>query len=113
VLFTPAPPPGDQIYFEWVSKYWCTSATGTVQSQSAYAVDTDYAILDERLITLDTLWRYKQAKSLAYSEDFDKAEAAIADAMTRNASKPRLNLGGAMTDIYPAVLVPAGNWGIG
>jgi hypothetical protein len=113
VLFTPNPPPGDQIYFEWVSKYWCTSVSGTVQTQSAYAIDTDYSILDERLITLDTLWRYKQAKGLSYSEDFDKADAAIADAMTRNAAKPRLNLGGAMTDIYPAVLVPAGNWGIG
>ncbi len=113
VLFTPNPPPGDQIYFEWVSKYWCTANGGTVQSQTAYALDTDFALLDERLITLDTLWRFKASKKFEYQEDFDKAFAAIADAQSRDASKPRLNLGGAMSDIYPAVLVPSGNWGIG
>jgi hypothetical protein len=110
LLFLPPPPMGDSIYFEWVSKYWCTSSGGTTQTQSAFALDSDIAILDERLITLDALWRFKQAKGLSYSEDQDKAEAAIADAMTRNASKPKLNLNGAMNDIYPGVLIPAGSW---
>jgi hypothetical protein len=112
VLFTPPPPPGDLIYFEWVSRYW-VAATGapTVGAQNAYLIDTDVALLDEQAIKLDTLWRFKAAKKLDYSEDFDKAQAAIADLMARDASKPRLNLAGAQNDIYPGVLVPAGNWG--
>jgi hypothetical protein len=112
LLFIPPPAVGDQIYFEWLSNYWVgVAATPTVGAQNAYVLDTDVSLLSERLIGLDTLWRYKAGKGLAYSEDFDKAEEAIADAMTRDASKPRLNLAGAQTDIYPGVLVPAGNWG--
>lgn len=112
VLFIPPPPAGDAIFFEWVSNYWVakTPALG-VGAQTSYILDTDVSLLEERVIGLGALWRYKQAKKLDYSEDFDKCEAAIADMMTRNASKPRLNLGGAQSDIYPGILVPAGNWG--
>lgn len=111
VLFIPPPPVGDAIFFEWVSKFWvANTAAPTVGTQQAYGVDSDVSVLDERLLTLDTLWRYKQAKRLEYAEDFDKAEAAIADAMTRNAAKPRLNLAGAQNDLYPGVLIPSGNW---
>lgn len=109
VLFIPPPPAGQAIYFEWVSKYWCTDVTGAIPAASMQA-DTDIGILDERIITLDTIWRYKQTKRLAYDEDFDKAEKAIADAMTRNASKPRLNLAGAAGDILPGVFIQAGNF---
>jgi hypothetical protein len=111
LLFIPAPAIGDQIYFEWQSKYWAaTTAAPTVGYSATYQADTDVALLDERLITLDTLWRYKRAKKLEYSEDFDIAEAAITDAMTRNASQPRLNLAGAVGDILPGVFIPAGSW---
>jgi len=111
LLFIPAPAVGDLIYFEWISKYWVgQAATATTGYAATWGADTDVAILDERLIALDTLWRYKRAKKLEYSEDFDIAEAAITDAMTRNASKPRLNLAGAAGDILPGVFVPAGSW---
>lgn len=111
VLFIPVPPVGDNIFFEWVSNYWVAiAATPGVGVQSAFQTDTDVSLLDERLLTLDTVWRYKQTKRLAYDEDFDKAEAAIADAISRNGSKPRLNLAGASGDILPGVFIPAGNW---
>lgn len=111
VLFIPVPAVGDAIFFEWVSKYWvAVTGTPTIGAQPSYLLDTDVSLLDERLITLDTLWRYKQAKGLAYSEDFDKAEAAIADATSRNASKPTLNLAGPQGDFQPGIWVPAGNY---
>lgn len=110
VLFIPVPAAGDSIFFEWVSNYWVAIAGSAVGVQSAFQADTDVSLIDERLLTLDTTWRYKQTKRLAYDEDFDKAEAAIADAITRNGSKPRLNLGGAAGDILPGIFVPAGSW---
>jgi hypothetical protein len=111
LMFIPAPAIGDQIFFEWISNYWAaTAAAPTVGYSRTFQNDTDVAIIDERLITLDTLWRYKRAKKLEYDEDFDIAEAAIVDAMTRNASQPRLNLAGAVGDILPGVFVPAGSW---
>lgn len=114
VLFIPVPPAGDAIFFEWVSTYWAATTTApTVGAQPAFALDTDVSLLDERLLTLDTVWRYKQTKRLAYDEDFDKAESAIHDAMTRNASKPRLNLAGAKGDLAPGIWIQAGNFTIG
>lgn len=111
LLFIPPPAVGDQIYFEWLSSYWVAVTGSTVGSQNGYLLDTDVSLLSERALTVDTIWRFKHAKGLQYDEDFDKAEAAIADLMSRDGSKPRLNLAGAQNDIYPGVLVPSGNWG--
>ena len=113
LLFLPNPPTaGDSIYFEWVSKYWCTANNGTVGTQTSFQLDTDIGILDERLLTLGVIWRFKEAKGLSYQTEKGKYEAAVADATTRNASKPRLNLAGASADVYPGVLVPSGSWPI-
>lgn len=109
LLFLPVPSAGDQIYFEWMSKNWCTDTTG-VTKKSAMTVDTDIGILDERLLTLGGLWRWKQMNKLDYAEDKEKYDEAIDDAMTRDGAKPTLNLYGAQTDIYPGVVIPAGNW---
>lgn len=111
ILFIPVPPAGDAIFFEWVSKYWVATASApTIASQTGYSQDTDSSFLDERLITLDAIWRYKQTKRLAYDEDFDKAETAIKDAMSRNAAKPTLNLAGSQSDFRPGIFVQAGNF---
>lgn len=111
ILFIPVPPAGDAIFFEWVSKYWVATASApTIASQTGYSQDTDSSFLDERLITLDAIWRYKQTKRLAYDEDFDKAETAIKDAMSRNAAKPTLNLAGSQSDFRPGIWVQSGNF---
>jgi len=108
LLMLPSPSPGFQIYFEWISKYWCTSAGGA--GQSSFQADTDVGVLDERLLTLGCIWRFKQMNKLDYAEAQDTYEAAVQDAIGRDGSKPRLNLAGAQSDIYPGVVVPAGSW---
>lgn len=108
LLFFPVPAAGQAVYFEWISKYWATNTLGALQP--SFLLDTDVALLDERLITLDGLWRFKRANQLSYDEDFDKAQVAIEDAITRDGSKPRLNLTGAPNELAPVVLVPVGNW---
>ena len=113
ILFIPVPSAGDAIFFEWLSNYWvATAAAPTVGAQKAFLIDTDVALLSERVISLDAVWRYKQTKRLAYDEDFDKAEAAIADLTSRDAGKSTLNLAGPQGNIQPGVWVPAGNWGL-
>jgi len=106
--FFPVPAAGQTVAFEWVSNLWCTSSTGA--PQTSLLTDTDLALLDERVITLDALWRFKRANQLAYDEDYNKAQAAIEDLIARDGSKPTLNLKGAETDFFPGVLVPAGNF---
>jgi len=110
LLFFPIPTAGQSVYFEWCSKFWVTSSGGT--PQIGIQADTDVALLDERLIALDGLWRFKRANKLSYDEDYDKAQAAIDDAISRDGSKPRLNLAGPPNELQPVVVVPIGNWGL-
>lgn len=111
LLFLPVPSAGFAIYFEWISKYWCT-ASDLVTGQTSMLVDTDVGTLDERLLTLGAIWRFKQKNNLDYGEDQDTYEKAVQDAIGRDGSKGRLNLAGAQSDIYPGVVVPAGSWPI-
>jgi hypothetical protein len=109
LLFIPIPAAGQSVYYEWQSKYWCTDATG-VTGKSAMTADTDISKLDERLLILGTIVRFKSANKLDYSADQEKYDAAIADAQTRDGSKPRLTLGGGAKDIFPGTFVQSGNF---
>jgi hypothetical protein len=111
LLFWPIPPAGQSVYFEWISRNWMSTADGVTFSNH-FTADDQVSLLDERVLTLDALWRFKRANQLAYEEDYDKAEKAIDDLITRDGGKPRLNLSGAPQEQFPAVLVPAGNWGL-
>ena len=109
VLMLPPPAVGDQMVFEWCSVNWCTNAAGTT-GQTAMVADTDVTLLDEPLHILGASWRFKQANRLAYQEDQDKYEDRFASLFSRDGVKARLSLAGAQNDIYPGILVPAGNW---
>jgi hypothetical protein len=100
LLFLPTPSAGSSIYFEWITKNWATNAAGSISS-TVLAADTDVSRLDERIHALGAIWRFKAAKKLEYSEDFDKYELAVADAMSRDGSKPQLNLGGVGSEYMP------------
>lgn len=109
VLFNPIPAAGQQIAFEWMSKYWASDVNG-ITFDSSFRGDTDAALLDERVITLDALWRFKRANQLSYDEDFDKAQAAIDDLVSRDAVKPILNMAGGDADAFIGTVVQAGNY---
>lgn len=109
LLFMPAPPAGQSVYFEWITKNWATDSTG-VTGKSAMTADSDLSLFDERLHILGTIWRFKLAKKLSYQEDYDKYELAVTDAIGRDATKPKLNLAGGMDDWPVVVIASAGNW---
>jgi hypothetical protein len=108
ILFTPIATAGQSCYFEWMTANWAQSAIGA--GKSTMTADDDVSILEERLITLGTIWRFQQAKGLTFDASFAKYEGAVADAMAKDGGKARLNLKGYNTDVYPGTLVPAGNW---
>ncbi len=68
----PAPDAGQIIAFEYVSKNWCESASGDPQSK--FQADTDVAKVSEDLLTLELVWRFKQARGFAYAEDLSTCE---------------------------------------
>jgi hypothetical protein len=109
VKFTPAPPAGQSVFFEWCSKNWAIDINSL--GKNVMTVDTDTSLLDERLLTLGAIWRFKAAKKLEHTEDFEKYDLAVLDAISRDVPKARLDFGGASTGYYyPATLVPAGGW---
>lgn len=108
LLIDPVPAAGETIAFEYMSKLWCESSGGT--AQAAWAADTDVGRLDEELLTLGLIWRWKAAKGFSYQEEFAEYERQVADALSRNGVKATLNLGSSKTQYQPGVFIPTGNW---
>lgn len=81
---------GDTVAFEWYSKNFCQSSGGT--GQSAWAADEDTGVLDEGLMTLGLIWRWKAVQGLDYSEDFETYSVRVANASSRDGAKKRLVL---------------------
>jgi hypothetical protein len=94
----PAPTADQSLVFEYISKNWCASATGTPQSE--FLADADVARIPERLMQLGIRWRWKQARGFDYAEDLETYErerekAAVADRGTgriRNGNSDLANL---------------------
>lgn len=71
----PVPTAGQTIAFEIISKNWCESSGGT--AQSAFMVDTDTALLDESVMELGMIWRYRAGRGFPqYAEDMVTYEGA-------------------------------------
>lgn len=111
LLFIPAPTAGQACDFEYVSKNWATDSTG-VTGKSAFSNDGDLPLLDEDLLIMGLVWRWRKAKGLEYQADFQECEVKIRDAMGKDGSKPVLDMGGNQAAILPGVFVPAGSWGV-
>lgn len=105
--FIPVPAAGLTVAFEYHSKNWVTLAAGG--TASAIAADADTALLDEQIMTMGLVWRFKHAKGFAYDEDFNKYERRVVDAMSRDGSKPVLSAGGGGGRLG-GIVVPEGSW---
>lgn len=86
----PAVANGQQVRFEYCSRYWITSSTGTLKER--FTADDDLSLLPDRLITLGLVWRWKRAKGLDYAEEFRTYEMAWADEKHVDGGSPRLRL---------------------
>jgi len=108
LLLDPIPPAGEQYYFEYQSKNWCSNAAGNTL-QARWADDTDIGILDEDLMADGILWRWKSAKGLDYAEEFRMYQMTVTNAMVRDVEKPILNMGQRNNGIF-GIVVPIGSW---
>lgn len=106
--FLPAPPAGQSVYYEYVSKYWCESSGGT--DQESWAADTDTGRLDEYVMTLGIVWRWNKSKGHAYQDDYDEYERQKQLAISRDGSRRTLNVGGPMRLGLGKGRVPEGSW---
>lgn len=108
LLAYPTPTAGHTWAFEWVSKNWCESSAGT--GQDAWASDSDVARLDEELITMGVVWRFKQSQGFEYGEDFNKYQRRLQSALARDGAKPRISMGGRGQQFLNNTNVAEGSW---
>lgn len=90
LLITPTPTAGDTVAYEYISKNWCQTSGGT--GQSAWAADTDTGVLDEPLMTLGVIWRFRADKGLDYANSQSEYERRVADAILNDGARPRLGM---------------------
>lgn len=64
----PTPSQVQNLVYEYISSDWVLDADGTT-TKSLFSADTDTTILDDDLIVMDIVWRYKKAKGFDYMED--------------------------------------------
>ena len=103
----PAPSAGNTWVFEYQSTYFCQSSAGA--NQSAWAVDTDVGVLDENLMELGIVWRFKKKNGLDYSEDFRSYEQKLANETSRAGGRRVLDMSG-MGSAARGVYVSEGSW---
>ena len=77
------PAPSGDAAFPYVSSQWVRSEGGA--PQAAFLTDSDTFVLDERLLTLGLVWRWRAQKGLDYSEDMATYELGLSQAMTWDA----------------------------
>ena len=105
----PAPAAGNTWAFEYQSDYFCQSSGGT--NQTVWTADTDVGILDENLMTLGVVWRFKKKNGLDYSEDYRVYEQKLANEMARTGGKRTLSMntgGGNISGVF----TPEGSWSV-
>lgn len=104
LVFYPVPTAGETCAFEYVSKNFCESSSGT--GQSAWAADDDVGRLDEEIMTLGLIWRWNKAKGLNYAEDFNQYERFVMDEMSTNATASTVDTSLLGYSNWPQIIMP-------
>lgn len=92
LIIEPAIATGQTLAFEYMSRAFCKSATGTPQLE--WLADTDTGRLDEDIMKLGLVWRYRKMIGFDYSGDLAAYERRVAAAMARDGASPTINMGG-------------------
>ena len=87
-----------------MSGNWCESNGGT--GQQVWSDDTDVGRIDEELLTLGLIWRWKAMKGFSYQEEFNEYERQVADAIARDGTKAILNAAANSTTVRPYLNIP-------
>ena len=109
LLIYPSPTAGDTFAYEYVSKNWTQTSSGT--GIAAMTADTDVSLIDDEILTRGVVWRFLASKGLDYAEAFRKYEIYLAKAVARDGGKKRLNLGGRDERRFVGN-VPEGSWNV-
>tara|TARA_R110000764_G_scaffold109166_1_gene195274 strand:- start:304 stop:1005 length:702 start_codon:yes stop_codon:yes gene_type:complete len=105
----PATVAGNVWAFEYQSTYFCQSSGGS--NQAAWAADADVGVMDENLMEMGIIWRFKKKNGLDYSEDYRVYEQKLANEMARVGGKRTLIMNGG-GGVVGGVYTPEGSWSV-
>lgn len=89
--FTP-PPTGDAS-FPYISKNYAIDS-GTLEMKAQFDADTDEFVLNERLITLGLVWRWREMKKLSAEGDEQAFVKALDEYAAKDAGSKVIRYGG-------------------
>lgn len=75
VWIYPAPPAGQSLSFEYLTKNYVKPTSGS--DRARWLNDDDTSYLPESLIALSAIWRWKASKGFAYAEDMANYEREL------------------------------------
>lgn len=81
--FVPAPSSGSEARFPYITRNIFLSGSG--EPRETITGDGTTFRIDERLLTLGTIWRWKEQKGLEYAEDMQTFERALSQVQARDA----------------------------
>lgn len=82
---------GETLAFEYISNGWCSNAAGDTL-QSAWAADTDLPLVDEDLMLLGIIVRFKRSIETDYASDADEYARMLSRKKSQDRPSPTLNL---------------------
>lgn len=108
LIFSPVPSAGETVTGEYKTKLYCEKLSNGA-GQSEWLKDDDIGRLDEDLMRLGLIWRWKRKKGFDYSEEFNTYERAVVDALAKDGGKRILNMG-SNPSFGPAIAIPDGDF---
>jgi len=91
IYIDPATNTGETLAFEYISNGWCASSDGAT-IQTAWAADTDIPVLDEDLLTLDLICRWKRSNGLDFASEADELMQIFGVEAGQDRPAPVLNM---------------------
>jgi len=110
LLFHPAPPAGESVFFEYIGKNWVITS-GSSANATSFAADANTTVLDEDLITLGVIWRVLKQKGLPYDNQFQEYRLKLSEKQSKDGAKQIIRMAGP-NRLYLPVNEPEGNFSL-
>ena len=105
----PVPPAGREILFFYNSTCWSMSNDGVARDH--VQANTDVPLLDNTLLEMSLVWRFKQSRGLSYELELAEFDMELARRMAQDSEPRSINIGRRRIEGV-RLNIPEGNWNI-
>lgn len=92
LLFSPTPSATNTIYFEYISKNIVSDSGGT--GKQYFTADDDTLNIDEKLLDLGLVWRFRASKGLDYSQEKAIYDEILSSAVSQEKPSATISMDG-------------------